>query len=186
MTAYAALLRGVNLGSVNRVSMPALVAACERAGLTGVSTYVQSGNAVFHSSAPQAKLAGLLEGVLEADLGVGVRVLVRSAAELAVVVAASPYAAAEPDPRLLHVTFLDVPPEPARAAALKARAEPPEELAVVGREVYLHLPGGYGRSKLSNQLVEKQLGVAATTRNWNTVMTLAQMTSSSGRLIRLG
>ena len=50
-----------------------------------------------------------------------------------------------------------------------------DELRVIGREIYLCLPDGYGRSKLSNAYFEKRLGVPATSRNWNTVTKLAEL-----------
>ena len=55
----------------------------------------------------------------------------------------------------------------------------PDEVRVVGREVYLHCPNGYGRSKLSNAYFEKELGVAATTRNWRTVTKLAELADAA-------
>jgi len=40
---------------------------------------------------------------------------------------------------------------------------------------YLHCPNGYGRTKLQNAFLERQLSVAATTRNWKTVTALAEL-----------
>jgi uncharacterized protein (DUF1697 family) len=42
-------------------------------------------------------------------------------------------------------------------------------------EIYVFCPGGYGRTKLSNNYFERQLGVPATTRNWKTVLALHEM-----------
>ena len=78
----------------------------------------------------------------------------------------------------LHVTFLDKKPKQAFVKALDPASSPPDELRVVGREVYLLCPKGYGRSKLSNAFFEKRLGVVATTRNWRTVRTLAELAGS--------
>ena len=57
----------------------------------------------------------------------------------------------------------------------KAAPFAPDRCDVVGSDVYLHCPGGYGNTKLNNAFIEKNLGVTATTRNWRTVVTLAEM-----------
>jgi uncharacterized protein (DUF1697 family) len=51
----------------------------------------------------------------------------------------------------------------------------PDVCRVVGSEVYLHIPGGYGNTKLHNAFVEKKLSTVATTRNWRSVLALAEM-----------
>jgi uncharacterized protein (DUF1697 family) len=66
-------------------------------------------------------------------------------------------------------------PPAARVKELDPERSPGDEFAVVGREVYLHTPNGYGVSKLSNAYFEKKLGVAGTSRNWNTVTALAEL-----------
>ena len=142
---------------------------------TDVSTYVQSGNVVFESPDTAGALVGAIERGITSAFGLQVAVLVRSTRELAKVVATNPFVAQGADPAHLHVTFLVEKPEPARVRDLPARALAPEQLAVRGREVYLHLPNGYGRTKLNNAFVEKQLGVTGTTRNWRTVTTLADL-----------
>jgi uncharacterized protein (DUF1697 family) len=75
------------------------------------------------------------------------------------------------------VTFLADAPGRARVRELEGKQFEPDDFRVVGREIYLHCPNGYGKTKLSNAYFEKQLGVAATTRNWKMVTTLAQLAS---------
>jgi uncharacterized protein (DUF1697 family) len=50
-----------------------------------------------------------------------------------------------------------------------------DQFVVRGSEVFLHCPGGYGETKLSNTYLERRLGVTATTRNWRSVTALAEM-----------
>jgi uncharacterized protein (DUF1697 family) len=171
---YAALLRGINLGSRNKVAMPDLRALFEDLGAEDVTTYVQSGNVVFRSDRGAAELGRAIEREITKRLGLDVTVLLRTRAELAKVRDGNPFAGAEP--KALHLTFLAKKPQTARVRGLDPKRSPPDEFRVVGREVYLHCPNGYGRSKLSNAYFEKQLGVAATTRNWNTVTKLAELT----------
>jgi uncharacterized protein (DUF1697 family) len=171
-TTYAALLRGINLGARNRVAMQDLRALVEELGGEDVRTYLQSGNVVFGGRALSAD--ALAKGIREA-LGVDAKVLLRSKAELAKIVRGNPFPKA--DPATLHVTFLADAAGKARVKKLAEREFAPDELDVAGREVYLRCPNGYGRSKLSNAFLEKQLGVPATTRNWKTVKALAELVS---------
>jgi uncharacterized protein (DUF1697 family) len=175
---YVALLRGINLGARNKVSMADLRALFVTLGSEDVETYVQSGNVVFKSRVSDAtELTETIEAQIRRDLGLGVTVLVRTDAQLRKLVAANPFAEQEADPRKLHVTFLAARPERARVRELDPNQFEPDEFRVIDQDVCLYCPNGYGRSKLSNAYFEKQLGVAATTRNWNTVTKLAELTS---------
>jgi uncharacterized protein (DUF1697 family) len=176
---YVALLRGVNLGPRNKVSMADLRALFGTLGCEDVTTYVQSGNVVFKNCvAGPDELAAEIEGRIARELGLGIRVLLRTDEQLAKVAADNPFAAKESDALKLHVTFLAEAPEGTRIDALQAKQFAPDEFRVVGGEVYLHCPNGYGRTKLGNTYFEKELGVTATTRNWRTVTKLAELVSS--------
>jgi uncharacterized protein (DUF1697 family) len=180
LRAYVALLRAVNLGSRNKVSMPDLRSVFVAIGGEGVETYVQSGNVVFRSKVGEpGKLTRAVEKRLRSELGLDVRVLLRTQAELASVVGANPFAATQSDPTKLHVTFLWDAVDKARGRKVEAKQLEPDEFRILGREVYLHCPEGYGRSKLSNAYFEKELGLAATTRNWRTVTKLAELADAA-------
>jgi uncharacterized protein (DUF1697 family) len=172
---WVALLRGINLGARNKVSMADLRALVSGLGAEDVTTYVQSGNVVFRSSDGRTDLSQAIEGELRRLLGLELRVLLRTSAELCELVAGNPFAAREPDPIKLHATFLAEPPDSGRLRSLEEKACGPDEFRVARDTVYLHCPNGYGRSKLSNAFFERRLGVAATTRNWRTVTTLAEL-----------
>jgi uncharacterized protein (DUF1697 family) len=172
---WVALLRGINVGGRTRVAMADLRLLFSDLGAEHVSTYVQSGNVVFRSARARGGLDRLLEDEIRGRLGLDLTVVLRSGAELARLVAASPFAREVPDTTKLHVTFLAEPPDRARAGALEAARFEPDRFHLTPGAVYLHCPEGYGRSKLSNAFFEQQLGVRATTRNWRTVMTLAEL-----------
>lgn len=174
---YAALLRGVNVGSI-RVAMADLRRLVTDLGHVDVQTYLQSGNVVFTSAETDpGKLAWGIERAIADELGLAVPVLVRSGADLAAVAAASPYAGRQDDPKRLLVTFLSAAPAAAKVAALAVPAGENIEYTVTGREVHLHYPdGGYGRTKFTNAYLEKKLGVVATTRNWKSVLALRDLT----------
>jgi uncharacterized protein (DUF1697 family) len=179
--AWVALLRGINLGARNKVSMAALKELFADLGAEDVETYVQSGNVLFRSSGARDELVRAVETEIEKRLGLQVTVLLRTDAELAKLVADNPFAEGEPDPVKLHVTFLAERPDRSRTAALDEEQFAPDRFRVTRDAVYLHCPNGYGRSKLSNAYFEKQLRVAATTRNWRTVTTLAERAGAGSR-----
>jgi uncharacterized protein (DUF1697 family) len=175
---YVALVRGINVGGRKRVSMPDLRALVASLGAEDVATYVQSGNVIFKSVDSSGKLIESIEKRIRRDLGLSVTVLLRTRPQLAKVLAGNPFAGGGRELTKLHVTFLADKPDRARIRELDpARAEP-DEFRVVGQEIYLHCPNGYGRSKLTNAYFDKQLGVVATTRNWKTVTKLAELASA--------
>jgi uncharacterized protein (DUF1697 family) len=160
VTAYAAFLRAVNVGGTGKLAMSDLRALCEGCGLEAVGTYIQSGNVVFRSRRAEAAVKKLLEAALEQHMGKPCSALVRSAAELHAVLKANPFPDAAPN-RLL-VLFLDAT---APASSLAGIVSPDgEELALSGREVFVHFPKGMGQSKL--KLPFRNTG---TWRNLNTV-----------------
>jgi uncharacterized protein (DUF1697 family) len=169
-----ALLRGINIGPRQRVSMPELRALMEELGHTDVETLVQSGNVVFSSRAKPATLEKQLEEAIEATLGVDPKVVVRTRDELAAAIEANPFKIPK-DPKNLHVTFLAGKPDKAAVDKLGDTDLAPDELAFKGREIYILYPNGMGRSELAKQLGRAKLGVAATDRNWNTVTKLLEM-----------
>ena len=176
MAIYVALLRSVNVAGHGRISMDQLRASFESLGFADVATYIQTGNVVFSTPVRTAgTLVEAIEGRLDEVFGVAPAVILRSAAQIRAVENGSPYAAQGMDPTRHHVTFLAAQPD---AVAL-ARFDPPpsghDELVVDGREVYVHTPDGYGRTKYSGAFLERRLGVLSTTRNWNTVTKLSAM-----------
>jgi uncharacterized protein (DUF1697 family) len=173
MPEYVALLRSVNVAGHGRLSMAELSRSFVTLGYQDVSTYIQTGNVLFRSPARSIPaLAAAIAHQLEVDFGSAPAVILRRPADLARIVAASPYPDRGADPGRHHVTFLAEAPSPDRLAAFTAPASGRDELVIIGQEVYVHTPDGYGNSKLTGSLLERRLGVLSTTRNWNTVTKL--------------
>jgi uncharacterized protein (DUF1697 family) len=173
--ARIALLRGINIGSRQRVSMPELRALLEELGYGNVRTLVQSGNVVFTSRAAPATLEGKLERAIEERLGVDPKVVVRTRDELAAVIEANPFPELADAPKNLHVTFLAGEPDAEAVGKLEEADVGDDRIAFRGREIYIAYANGMGRSELAKQLGRAKLGVAATDRNWNTVTKLLEM-----------
>jgi uncharacterized protein (DUF1697 family) len=175
MTVYVAMLRGVNVGG-NSLKMDWLRGACEDVGLRNVQTYVQSGNIVFSSGAGALKLVRTLKALIDAQTRLPVTVVVRSASEMAKIVAGNPFLKQKGlDITKLHVTFLAKAPSKPAPEKLDALAGTRDQYRLAKQEIYLHCPINYGQTRLSNTAIEKVLSVGATTRNWKTVTTLCAM-----------
>jgi uncharacterized protein (DUF1697 family) len=175
LTAFIAMLRGVNVGG-NSLRMEWLRSACESIGLRNVRTYVQSGNVVFTSAMSAAKLARTLKATVDAQTRLPVTIVIRSTAQMAKIVAGNPFPGQQGvDAAKLHVTFLDRAPVRPALDRLDALAGSRDQYRLADSEIYLYCPLSYGDTKLSNTAIEKVLGVGATTRNWKTVTTLSAM-----------
>lgn len=176
MPVWIALFRAVNVGGNNKLPMASLVSLLEEAGCSDVRTYIQSGNAVFHCEETDARvLAGRIGDAVLAKHGFRPGVIVLDAAELEHAVRKNPYPEAEADPAKLHLFFLSDRPKAPDLDALNNVKVESERFALDGNLLYLHAPGGVGRSKFPAK-VELALGVKATARNWRTASKLLEIT----------
>ncbi|WP_035383449.1 DUF1697 domain-containing protein [Ferriphaselus sp. R-1] len=173
MNTYLALFRGINVGGNHLLPMKELVVVLEGLGLQSVRTYIQSGNAVFHSTAAApTQLAAQISAAIHASHGFDPQVFLLDADGLSAIIASNPFPEAEGN--ALHFNFCDeLPPAPDLAGMERLKAAD-ERYALKGKVLYLHAPQGIGRSKLTAKL-ERLLGVPITTRNWNTVRKLQEM-----------
>lgn len=169
------LLRGVNIGSTNRVPMARLRSALEDAGFENLQTYVQSGNVVLSSGDSAAKVARACRRLIAEEFGLEIPVVVRTRAELARVVTRNPLGEVATDPKRYQVSFLEEKPSAELLRKLEAAAAPAERVVAHGREIYAWHPEGVARSKLWAALAGKGLGVTATARNWTTVTKLLEL-----------
>jgi uncharacterized protein (DUF1697 family) len=179
MPAYAALLRGINVSGRNVVNMEQLRELCDGLGFEKVETYVQSGNVVFQAVTenPTVLSKRIGESILD-SFGFDIPVIVRTSKEMANVIANNPFLMEKGvDSSKLHVTFLQEAAEKSSLKRLQELATRRDRFYPASREIYLDCPGGYGRTKLSNNAIEKALSVTATTRNWRTTHTLFEMVS---------
>jgi uncharacterized protein (DUF1697 family) len=176
MPTYIAMLRGVNVGG-HKAPMAQLKAMCEALGLAEVRTYIQSGNVIFKAAKGSlAALCGKFEARFLKEFGFSSPVILRTPDEMAQAIRNNPFLKQKGiDPGRLHITFLAQSPIKDALMKVEALKSPPDQLRILGREIYLYCPAGYGNTKLHNNALEKAAGVPATTRNWNTVNKLYEM-----------
>lgn len=180
MTTYISILRGINVSGQKKVLMADLKELYASLGFTEVTTYIQSGNVIFKTSGDLSAgdLCNKIEKAIEGRYKFQVPVIIRNAGEINAILSSNPFLAEKGiDPERLHVTFLGKDPQPSELSAILKFDYPPDRFAIIGKEVYLYCPGGYGNTKLSNSFFENKLKVTATTRNWKTVGKLAELAS---------
>ena len=185
VASHVALLRGINVGGRNKVPMAELREVVTSLGHTGVTTYIQSGNVLFTApDSDRAQLASDLESAIADAFGIAASVVVVSRDQLAQILASNPYPG-EPNPKLVHVVFLnaelpaDLMNRIKKAESASAAKGSRDSVTSIGPALYLHTPDGFGNSELSQVLFRivgtGQHKLAATARNWSTSTTLLSL-----------
>jgi uncharacterized protein (DUF1697 family) len=185
MDIYVALLRGINVGSKNRVKMADLQGMFLDLQLGRVQTYIQSGNVLFTSDEDEGPLRKRIEEQSKAGLGFPASVVLRTATELRQLIMNCPFsteairrAASSSEVECFHVALLVQPPRAEVLESLDAFKDQEEDYRIVGRDVYLLLPHGIRQSKLAKNL--ERLGVPLTVRNWRTLSKLDELAQAIG------
>lgn len=165
MTAYAALLRAVNVGG-RKLVMAELKAIAEEIGLGTPRTFIASGNLLFCSDEPEPALRSRLEARIGAHMKADVPVLIRTREELSAVAARNPFA--DIANNFVMAIFLQEPPPADAITTVSGIAD--EKLALGEREIYAAYPSGSGRSKL-----RIPAAAGGTARNMNSVARMAAL-----------
>jgi uncharacterized protein (DUF1697 family) len=171
-----ALLRGINIGPNKRIAMPALRSIVESLGHRDVETHLQSGNVVFTPKGRAGRHLGpSLSAAIAEETGHDVPVVIRTGAELARVVSRNPYVV--DDPTKVVVCFLAEEASLGGLSLGDLSAYLPDELTLIGKEIYVSVPNGQGRLKLMEALTKRRMPTTLTVRNWRTVAALADLAS---------
>jgi len=173
---YVALLRGINVGGKNAVSMADLRDAFETHGFGDVRTFLNSGNVVFSADSHSSELEADIEGLLEARLGMPLVVVVRSRRQLQNVVRKAPDGfGQQPDTYHSDVIFLK---SPLRASDVIGGVELREGVDQVwpgtGVVYFARLSARRSRSKM-NRLMSGAQYQRMTIRSWNTTTRLLDL-----------
>jgi uncharacterized protein (DUF1697 family) len=174
---YVALLRGVNVGGKNKLPMADLRPIFADVGCADVQTYIQSGNVVFSAAlGAEMKIRSAVAKRINERFGLQVPVVMRTGEEFRQVATSNPFLKSGATAAFLYVAFLADAPETRCIKNLDPDRSPGDAFRVIAREIYLHLPNGVARSRLTNDYFDSKLGTISTVRNWRTVFNLAEMT----------
>jgi uncharacterized protein (DUF1697 family) len=179
METYIAMLRGINVSGQKKIKMADFKNHLQELNFTDVQSYIQSGNAVFkYKKSALKSLENKIAKKILVEYGFDVIVIVKTPNELKDVLKNNPFVK-DKDLNRVYVTFLSDEPAIDNIEKLKGVDHSPEEYVLKGKTVYLYLPHGYGKAKMSNNYFENKLKVNATSRNWKTVNKFSEMTNSS-------
>lgn len=180
MLVNIALLRGINVGGHKKVKMDHLKEIFRSMGFGDVRTYIQSGNVIFEAeNADTSELTAQIESELENALGFHVPVIVKTAEEWQAVMKENPFdVEALKEDEKLHVSFLAEEPSNDAVQKLMDMESDIDEFKLQGTTAYVLCRKGYKKTVFSNTFLEKKLKVAATTRNWNSVMKIADLSKT--------
>ena len=174
MITYLSILRGVNVGGHKRIRMAELKELYESLNLGYVKTFIQSGNVVFqYKDMDPLELAAKIKNKIKEVFGFDVAVFIRTKEEFQKIIEKNPFK--DDEVNKLYVTFLSEKPITLPITEIERIKDESEKFIISGKEIYLFIPNGYGRTKLSNDFFEKKLEVSATTRNWKTVNKLFEI-----------
>jgi len=172
---HVALLRGINVGGKNLLPMKDLAGMFAEAGCTEVRTYIQSGNVIFEARAGALEIAQVVVANIKKRFGLRTTLIIRNAQQLRRIILKNPFINTGVDEKALHVYFLASTPNAHAIGGLDTGRSAPDSFHVLGQEIYLHLPNGMARTKLTNAYFDSKLSTTCTARNWATVLKLAAM-----------
>jgi uncharacterized protein (DUF1697 family) len=173
MQTYISLLRGINVSGQRKILMKDLITLYATLGFSNIATYLQSGNVVFQCEANEkADLSTKIEQKIHEKYSFEVPTLIKTVEEMEKIVANNPFAETTEH---LYVTFLADMPTQMHIDKIQSTAYLPDKYVIIGTEIYIFCPNGYGNTKLSNAFFESKLKLTATTRNWKTVNELVNM-----------
>ena len=175
MTTFISILRGINVSGQKKIQMADLRALFEDLGFQNVTTFIQSGNVIFKTE-EALDLSLRIEKEIFKRYRFNVPVILRTSDEMIAILETNPFIQENHiDTDRLYLTFLAESPRQELITKVEVMNFNPERFVVVGREIYLYCPEGYGRTKLNNNFFEKKLDITATTRNWKTVNKLSEL-----------
>lgn len=178
MNKFISILRGINVGGNRKILMADLKTLYLKLNLNNPITYIQSGNVIFESEDGSLQnIENKISQGIKGKFGFDVPVIVRSVDDFNKVVKVNPFFTEAEDIKSFHVTFLSKTPTKADVKALEKINFGKDQFKIIGKEMHLFIKVPYHKSKLSNQMVEKQLKCSATTRNWRTVNKLIALTN---------
>mgnify|MGYP000336105947 CR=1 FL=1 len=173
MQTFIVLLRGINVSGKNKLLMADLRDVLNDLGFKKVQTYIQSGNVILESKEIKTIVCKKIKEVILNKFGYDVPVIARTVSEWKKVIEGYPFLTE--NEKIVAFTFLDKTTEIKR---VEIKNIGDDKYKIDRDVVYFYCPNGFGKSKITNNLFEKKLKVAATTRNLRTVLKLLELSDN--------
>ena len=178
MQTYISFLRGLNMAGHNSVRMTDLVTLYRDEGYKDAETYIQSGNVVFRDLADLTApaISTKIEKAIHEKFNYEIAILIRTIDEMKKLISANPFLKIEKfDPSKMAVLLLSEKATTAQIQKVINISYPPDEFRIIGSEIFIYCPNGFGRTKLYSNFFEKKMNVTGTARNWNTINKLLEI-----------
>lgn len=170
MKKYIVILRGINVSGKNKLPMADLRDMLNELGFQNVQTYIQSGNIILDSEETKEIVCKKIKEAIANTFGYTVPVLARTLEEWKKVLENYPFS--QENEKIVAFTFLDKVVE---ETAIEVKGINDDRYKIVDDVMYLYCPSGFGKTKLTNNIIEKKLKVTATTRNLKTTQKLLEL-----------
>jgi len=183
MHTYIAILRGINVGGKRRILMPDLKSLFADLGYQNIITYIQSGNVIFQTPDNNSAfiIANKIENEILEKFNLNVPIIIKSFKEFLEAIQKNPFYKTDntdnTDIEKLHLTFLNKNPTFEKLQSIEGFDFSPDKFKVIDNNVFIYCEGKYHRSKLTNAFFEKKLNTNCSTRNWKTILKIAELAS---------
>lgn len=181
MKKHISFLRGINVSGQKKIKMADLKTLYEELNLKNVKTYIQSGNVVFESKENDTKkLNKMISEKINFAYNFEVPCMVITNKKLEWILKNNPFLndSAIEITRLYVTMLAEIPDRNLFEKAAKINCGR-DQMSLIDDIVYLSVPNGYGKTKLSNNYIENKLRITATTRNWKTMATLLALAAEN-------
>jgi len=168
----------------NKIKMTDLATLYRKLGLKDAETFIQSGNVIFNNrgNQPVIELASGIEQAIRKKFSYNIPALIRTEEELKSVIDANPFINEDNyNPERLAVIFLYQIPDGTQVEKVKNIDYPPDKFRIIGREIFIYCPDGFGRTKLYTNFFENKMKVTGTARNWRTINTIYELVLNKGK-----
>ena len=182
MIKAVSFLRGVNMTGHNTIKMVELTAIFKKLGFKDAKTYIQSGNVIFTSTddLTTKEIVLNIEASITKKFGYKVSAIVRTENELKTAVKLNPFSSEIGfDHSKMAVIFLTEEPTSDQIARIAEVDYPPDKFKIIGKEIYIYCPNGFGRTKLYTNFFENRMKVTGTARNWKTINAVLEIAETN-------
>lgn len=170
MNTYIVLLRGINVSGKNKLPMKDLRIVLEKLNYSNVSTYIQSGNILLQANESKEEVINKIHNAIKTEFNFEIPVIIRTPEEWKKTIDNYPFST-END-KIVAFSFLD---SPVSQNEIEVKGINEDKYQISNDIVYLYCPSGFGKTKLTNNTIEKKLKVNATTRNLKTTLKLWEL-----------
>jgi uncharacterized protein (DUF1697 family) len=171
-------LRGINMTGHNSMKMNDLADLYRKIGYADAETFIQSGNVIFSrtDASPEYDIGLKIEKAILEKFNYTVPAMVRTVPEIKNLFSSNPFLNEEGfDPAKMAVIFLHKETTDAQIQKVINIDYPPDKFKILGKEIFIYCPNGFGRTKIYTNFFEKKMGVIGTGRNWKTITTILNM-----------